>query len=110
MANYQTITIASRQQLQAGEEVSASCFGFTKLDSGSRIKAVILTTNKRICLFWVKGNSVGGASMNFENVLTVRLFNDNKSLKIKSRLGEMYLQMISAGEAEKVKSIIQDHF
>ncbi len=110
MANYYTIIKASKQQLQEGEKISASCFGVTKLDTGSIIKAVILTTNKRICLFLVKGDSVSGASMNFENVLTVRLFNDNKSLKIKSRLGEMYLQMISDGEPEKVKSIIQDHF
>lgn len=112
MANYfQTSNQFYKEIRRSEDEKSTSiCFGvISDFEELSKQKAIMAVTNKRVIYFWLNGKTKGGLAVEFGNILSVTLFNNDTEIILKTNNGvTVHLKHISRGNpADVVREINQ---
>ena len=110
MANYfQTSTQFYKEIRSSEDEKSkAICFGvISDFEELSKQKALMAVTNKRVVYFWLNGKTKSGLAVDFGNILSVTLFNNDTEIILKTNSSvTMHLKHISRGNpADVVREI-----
>jgi hypothetical protein len=112
MANYFRTTTEFYKKIRSleDEKSKANCFGvISGLEELSKQKALMAVTNKRVIYFLVNSKTTRGFAVEFGNILSVTLFNNDTEIILKTNSGvTAHLKHISRGNPAEVMREINE--